>query len=259
VRVSNVNIQIAANAEELTWAAAEQFARLAAAAVREKGLFTVALAGGSTPKNFYALLADSNQPFRARLPWHSIHFFWGDERHVPPDHPDSNYGMAREAMLVRAPVPLENVHRIKSENADAVKAADEYEQTLREFFKLKQGQLPRFDLILLGLGPDGHTASIFPGAKVINEESRLVVAPWVKKFDSYRISLTPPVLNNSSFLIFLVSGADKAGALREVLEGEYHPERFPAQLINPPNGKLLWLVDQTAARFLSETQGKNES
>ncbi|MGH9883408.1 MAG: 6-phosphogluconolactonase [Pyrinomonadaceae bacterium] len=245
-------IQVSANAQELSRSAAEQFVRLAIEAEREKGLFTVALAGGSTPKNLYALLANGNELYRAQLCWEKIHFFWGDERHVPPDHPDSNYRMANEAMLARVPVPLENVHRIKSELADAGKAAAEYEHTLREFFRLAAGQTPRFDLILLGMGPDGHTASIFPNSDVINEKSRLVVAPWIEKFKSYRITLTPPVLNNAAAVIFLVSGAEKAKVLREVLEGNYQPELFPVQLIRPSLGNVLWLVDREAARLLSE-------
>ncbi len=142
------------------------------------------------------------------------------------------------------------MHRIKSENADAANAADDYEQALREFFRLKEEQLPCFDLILLGMGPDGHTASIFPGTDVINEKHRLVAAPWIEKFNSYRITLTPPVLNHAASVIFLVSGADKAKTLREVLQGVYQPDRFPAQLIWPSNGKVLWLVDQEAASFL---------
>ncbi len=179
---ADAEIEVVASVQELSRIAAEQFVRLAVEAVREKGLFTVALSGGATPRNVYAKLANQNEPLRAQLPWNKIHFFWGDERHVPPDHPDSNYRMAREAMLERAAVPTENVHRIKSENADAANAADDYEQALREFFRLKEEQLPCFDLILLGMGPDGHTASIFPGTDVINEKHRLVAAPWIEKF-----------------------------------------------------------------------------
>ncbi len=243
-------IQIFADAQELSRAAAEEFVRMAVEAVRERGTFTVALAGGSTPRSLYTLLASWSEPFRARVPWDKIHFFWGDERHVPPEHAESNYRMARETMLERAPVPSENVHRIKSENMNAAKAAEEYEETLREFFKLAEGQLPRFDLILLGVGPDGHIASIFLGTEVVNEKSLLVAAPWVEKFKSHRITLTPPVLNNAACIIFLVSGAEKAEVLREILEGDYRPERFPAQIISPTNGRLLWLADQSAARLL---------
>ncbi len=246
----NQAIQVASNAQELSRLAAEQFVRLAVEAEREKGRFTVALAGGSTPRTLYSLLASRDEPFRAQLPWDSIHFFWGDERHVSPDHPDSNYRMVFEAMLSNVSVPTENIYRIKSEIADAAIAADEYERTLREIFKLTEGQLPRFDLILLGIGPDAHMASIFPGSPVINEKSRLVAAPWVEKLQSSRITLTPPVLNNAAVVIFLVAGPEKAKALHEVLESDYQPERFPAQLLRGNKGRVLWLVDQQAAMML---------
>jgi 6-phosphogluconolactonase len=246
----NLAMQVATNAQELSRLAAEHVVRLAVEAVREKGFFTLALAGGSTPASLYSLLASNGEPFRAQLPWDNVHFFWGDERHVPPDHPDSNYRMAWQAMLSGVPVPPENIHRIKSEDAVAVRAADDYQDTLRGFFRLTEGQLPRFDLILLGIGPDAHIASIFPGSDVINEKSRLVVAPWVDKLKSSRITLTPPVLNNAAAVIFLVAGAEKAEALYEVLEGGYRPERFPAQLIRNNKGRVLWLVDQQAAALL---------
>jgi 6-phosphogluconolactonase len=151
------------------------------------------------------------------------------------------------------PVPLENVHRIKSEMADAEEAARDYEQVLEKFFKLENGQLPRFDLVVLGMGSDGHTASIFPDSDVINEKRRLVVAPWVEKLRSYRITLTPPVLNKAASTIVLVSGAKKAEILHKVLEGEYRPECFPVQLISPSEGGLLWLADREAAQLLNKT------
>jgi 6-phosphogluconolactonase len=245
-------IQVAEDQEELGRFAAAQFVGRAIEAEREKGVFTVALAGGSTPKTLYELLANGNEPYRAQLCWDKIHFFWGDERHVPPDHPDNNYRMVSEAMLTRVPVPLKNIHRIKSEIADAAEAARKYEYTIREFFRLGKGQLPRFDLVLLGMGQDGHTASIFPNSDVINENERLVVASWIEKFKSYRITLTLPVLNNAASVILLVSGAEKARALSEVLEGDYRPESLPVQLVRPTTGNLLWLVDREAARLLKE-------
>ena len=247
------DVHISANSEELARFAAEQFVRLAIEAQRERGLSTVALAGGSTPKTLYVLLASEQESYRAQLDFGMIHFFWGDERHVPPDHPDSNYRMASEAMLSKVPVPLENVHRIKSEMADAEEAARDYEQVLEKFFKLENGQLPRFDLVVLGMGSDGHTASIFPDSDVINEKRRLVVAPWVEKLRSYRITLTPPVLNKAASTIVLVSGAKKAEILHKVLEGEYRPEFFPVQLISPSEGGLLWLADREAAQLLNKT------
>ncbi len=202
---------------------------------------TVALSGGSTPKLLFELLADPNEPFRDQISWHDIHFFWSDERHVPPDHPDSNYRMANEAMLRHVPVPANNIHRVPSENPSAPEAASEYEQTLIE---ITQQSLPRLDLILLGLGADGHTASIFPGSEVLHETKRLVAAPWVEKFQTYRITMTLPLLNNGASVVFLVSGSEKASIVKEVLEG---PEKYPAQAVKPTNGQLLWMLDEGAA------------
>ena len=243
-------IEILSNLQELTQRAAEGFVHQAAEAVQAKRFFTVALSGGSTPKGLYSLLADENDLYRAKVEWDKIHFFWGDERHVPPDHPESNYRMAYEALLSKVAVPPDNVHRIKAEDPNAADAAGDYEEILREFFKLGQGQKPRFDLVLLGMGPEGHTASLFPGSEVIHEESRLVAAPWVEKFKTYRITLTPPVLNNAICVMFLVGGEEKAETLKSVLQGEYRPDQFPAQVIHPVNGRLFWLVDREAARFL---------
>jgi 6-phosphogluconolactonase len=201
-------IQIFANAQELARGAAEYFLARSREAVAEKGFFTVALSGGSTPKILYELLVST------QVPWTKIHFFWSDERHVPPDHPDSNYRMAYEAMLSRVPVPENNVHRVHGENPDAAKAAYEYEQTL----------LP-LDLILLGLGTDGHTASI----------------------NTYRITMTLPLLNTGASVLFLVSGAEKAEIVKDVIEG---PKQYPAQLVQPTHGQLLWMLDKDAASSL---------
>lgn len=243
-------VQVLVDADEIARVAADEFVRHALEVAQSKEFFTVALSGGSTPKKLYSFLASEAGSFRARVPWDKIHFFWGDERHVPPDHSDSNYRMVYEAMLSKVPVPLENVHRIKAENPDAGKAAEDYERVLREFFRSETVQLPLFDLVLLGMGSDGHTASIFPGTEVILEQKRYVVAYWVEKFNTYRITLTPPALNNAIFVIFLVTGEEKAETLRVVLQGPYQPERSPAQLIRPTNGSILWLVDQAAARLL---------
>ena len=226
-------IEVYANSQELARGAAEYFVARSSEAVAQKGFFTVALSGGSTPKVLYQLLADENEPFRAQVPWAKIHFFWSDERHVPPDHPDSNYRMAYEAMLSRVPVPESSIHRVHSENPNADEAARQYEQTLLQL-----------DLILLGLGPDGHTASIFPGSEVLHETKRLVAAPWVEKFNSYRITMTLPLLNSGAVVLFLVSGAEKAGILKEVLEG---PKKYPAQFVQPTHGQLLWMLDKDAA------------
>ncbi|GAB1538359.1 6-phosphogluconolactonase [Scytonema sp. NUACC21] len=244
------DIQVVANAEEISFKAAEEFVHRAQEAIQARGIFTIALAGGSTPKSLYTLLASDTASFRERVPWNKVHFFWGDERHVPPDHPDSNYRMVKERLLSQVPVLPENVHRILTENPDPGTAANKYEQVLQDIFALRQGQLPRFDLVLLGMGPDGHTASLFPGTNAIHEHIHLVAAPWVEKQNTYRVTLTPPVLNNALYTIFLVSGAEKAETLRAVLEDDPDPDRFPAQIIRPKQGRLLWLVDRAAARLL---------
>jgi 6-phosphogluconolactonase len=231
-------IQIFPNSMELARAAAELFVVRCREAVEERGSFTVALSGGSTPKLLFELLAGE---FREQIAWSSIHFFWSDERHVPPDHPESNYRMADEAMLSHVPVSANNVHRVPSENPSAAQAASEYEQTV---ITITQQPLPRLDLILLGLGTDGHTASIFPGSEVLHETKRLVAAPFVEKFQTYRITMTLPLLNNGASVVFLVSGSEKASIVKEVLEG---PERYPAQAVKPTNGELLWMLDEEAA------------
>ena len=237
--------------QELFAAAAEEVVRTGNDAVAERGRFTIALAGGSTPKSLYNLLATNA---RTTLPWDHMFFFWGDERHVPPADPESNYRMAEEAMLSKVPVPPGNVFRIKTENPEAAAAAEDYEKTIRKFFALEPGQFPRFDLILLGMGPDGHTASLFPGTAALQEKSRLVVANWVEKMKTHRISLTLPVLNAARCVTFLVSGTDKAPALKAVLEENVPPEQYPAKLVKPSEGKLIWLIDRAAASQLTSTK-----
>lgn len=226
--------------------AADGFRRCANSAVTTRGRFTAALSGGSTPKGLYSLLATDSS-----LPWDKIYFFFGDERHVPPDSPESNYRMASEALLSRIPAPANNVFRVPAEIPDADQAASTYEQTIRQFFKTAPGHFPRFDLILLGIGPDGHTASLFPKTKALQEKSRLFVANWVEKFQTNRLTLTLPVLNNAAEAMFLVSGQDKAPALHAVLESDEPGELYPAKLVQPTNGKLIWLVDRAAAGELA--------
>jgi 6-phosphogluconolactonase len=248
--MSEPRIRVFADLTELTRAAAGEVARLAESAVAERGRFTWALSGGSTPRPVYESLA--GDPYRERLPWSAIHTFWGDERHVPPDHPESNYRMAREAMIDRVPVPAGNVHRVAAEDADARRAAAAYESELRSFFGLAPGEWPAFDLMLLGIGPDGHTASLFPGSPALRERDHLVVAPWVEAQRTFRITLTPPVLNHARLSLFLVSGEDKADALRAVIEGEREPDRYPAQVVE---GNVLWMVDRAAASRLENAGG----
>ncbi len=229
--------------------AAQEFIHAAAGAVRDKGSFNVVLAGGSTPKALYSLLV--NDPtLRSQVSWDKMHLFFGDERHVPPDHPDSNFRMATEAMIAKAPLKPEQVTRIKGEYPDTEKAALEYENALREYFKLKDGD-PRFDLLFAGMGNEGHTLSLFPGTKALHADGRLVVRNWIGKLYTERVTLTAPAASNAAQIIFIVTGADKALALKGVLEGPFEPEQLPAQLLQPQNGKLLWLVDAAAGSMLS--------
>ena len=234
--------------QDLFQAAAEEVIRSATDAVAQRGRFTIALSGGSTPRNLYTLIAANAS---ATLPWDQMFFFWGDERHVPQDSPDSNYRMAQEALLSKVPVPPANIFPVPAENPDAAQAAEIYEQTLRKFFAVAPGEFPRFDLILLGMGPDGHTASLFPETPALQEKSRLVVANWVEKLGSSRITFTLPLLNAARRVAFLVSGTDKAAALHEVLEGSAPSEKYPSRLVQPSEGKVIWFVDRAAASELS--------
>lgn len=234
--------------QDLFRAAAEEVIRTATSAIAERSRFTVALSGGSTPKGMYTLIAANAS---ASLPWDRMFFFWGDERHVPPDNAESNYRMTEETLLSKVPVPAANIFRAPAENPDASAAAEAYEQTLRKFFTLAPGEFPRFDLILLGIGPDGHTASLFPETAALQERSRLVVANWVEKLKTSRITFTLPVLNAARCVAFLVSGTDKSAALHEVLEGDAPAERYPSKLVQPSDGKLIWFVDRGAASGLS--------
>ncbi len=246
----NREIRILADGAAIAKRAAQEFAQAAAEAVRAKGSFNVALAGGSTPKALYSLLV--NDPaLRSQVPWDKIHLFFGDERHVAPDHPDSNYRMASEAMISKSPLKPEQVTRIKGEYPDADQAALEYEKTLCEYFKLKAGEYPRFDLVLAGMGNEGHTLSLFPGTKALHPDGRLVVRNWIGKLYTERITLTAPAASNATLIIFMVAGADKAPALKAVLEGPFEPDQLPAQLLQPQNGKLLWLVDTAAGNMLA--------
>ena len=248
----SIQITVVKDLDEISRMAADQILRQANRTRPAAAPFTIALSGGATPAKLHVRL--SGEPsLRDRLPWGDMHFFWGDERHVPPDDPQSNYRMARDTLLAAAPIPAQNIHRVLAEEPDAGLAAEKYERELSAFFNTAAGKQPRFDCVLLGLGLDGHTASLFPGTKAVGEKKRLVVANWVEKLKTHRITLTAPVLNNAALIIFLISGQEKAGVLKEVLEGDYRPELLPAQLIRPVHGRLLWLVDQAAAGCLSGT------
>ena len=232
-------------------AAAEDVVHTANDAVGQRGCFTIALSGGSTPKSLYNLLATNA---RTSLPWDRVFFFWGDERHVPLTDPESNYRMTEETLLSKIPVAATNVFRIPGENPNAAAAAEAYEQTVQKFFGLQPGQFPSFDLILLGMGPDGHTASLFPGSAALREKSRLVVANWVEKFRTSRITFTLPVLNAARRVAFLVSGTEKAAALHAVLQSDAPGEQYPSKLVRPGDGSVIWFVDRAAASELSTSQ-----
>lgn len=245
---ASVDVRMLSTPQQLFQAAAEEVIGAAKDAIARRGRFTIALSGGSTPKNLFSLIAANAA---ASLPWDKVFFFWGDERHVPPDDADSNYRMARESLLSKLPIPEANIFRVPAENKDAEAVAEAYEQTLKNFFLLKPDEVPHFDLILLGMGPDGHTASLFPGTAALQEKSRLVVANWVEKLKTSRITFTLPVLNAARIIMFLVSGADKAPVLREVLEGGGGGEKYPSKLVRPSDGKLIWFVDRAAASQLT--------
>jgi 6-phosphogluconolactonase len=246
------DVQTYPDAENLTRAAAEHFLTLAGAAIAARGRFAVAFSGGSTPRATYALLATPE--LAAQVDWSCVHVFWGDERCVPPDHPDSNYRMAREALLDHVPIPAQNVHRIRGE-VEPEEAAAEYERTLRTFFSPvpeerraePEQSAPHFDLVLLGMGGDGHAASLFPGSAALHERMRWVVAYYVDKLQAWRVTLTPVAINAAAQVTFIVSGVGKAKRLQQVLVGPYQPDVLPAQIVRPDGGRLLWLVDAAAA------------
>ena len=238
-------VRTLATPTDLFRGAADEFIRLGRDLVAARGRFVVALSGGSTPRALYSLLAKDYADFS----WSRTFLFFGDERHVPPDHPESNYRMVKEALLDKVSVPRTNVFRVQAENPDAAAAAADYELRIRNFFAVRETAVPTFDLILLGLGPDGHTASLFPDSDGLKEHSRLVVANWVEKFKTHRISFTYPLLNHAKDALFVVSGADKADILRDVLEGNHRPP-YPAQLVEPQN-RLMWMLDEAAASKLS--------
>ena len=240
-----MEIKIVPDNAALNRVAAAEFLGIADSAIADHGRFRVALSGGNTPRAVYSLVAGVRKP---EFPWSKTHIFFGDERSVPPDHPDSNYRMANETLLSKVPIPKENIHRVRTE-LDPESAARDYEEQIRNEFALPENELPRFDLILLGLGDDGHTASLFPGTAALGERTRMVVANWVAKLNTFRITLTYPVLNNAAEDLFIVSGKGKAEIAAKVLSKSETPE-FPAQRVQPANGRLLWLLDQDAAGLL---------
>jgi 6-phosphogluconolactonase len=250
-------IRVFADAEAISRAAADEFVRCAREAVAARGRFTVALSGGSTPKRLYQLLADP--PYRDQVDWSKVELFWGDERSVPPDHNDSNYHTAQEAMLRKLPVSTARVHRMEAERADRDAAARDYEAVLARAFDTTLGTAPpSLDLILLGMGPDGHTASLFPHTTALQETARWVVVNYVPKFATDRMTFTAPVLNRAREVLFLIAGTDKAEPLHEVLEGKPNTDLYPSQLVKPSAGQLVWFVDRSAAAKLTSAVAVKE-
>src|SRR3569833_669542 len=238
----------------LALCAAELFVTIAEEAAARRGRARIAISGGSTPKAAFQLLADPGQPFLQRMPWDKLDLYWVDERTVPPDHPESNYRMTREAMLDRVPLKPEQVHRMEGELEPEIAAA-RYESLLRNTFKLEGAETPRFDLDQLGMGDDGHTASLFPHTEAINEMGRLVTANQVPQKDTWRVTLTWPVINQASTVFFLIGGKNKAKLVKDVFTGRRDPERLPSQLIWPSGGILTLILDKDAAALLPSTDG----
>jgi 6-phosphogluconolactonase len=255
MKVSPANVEVCESPVAVMEAAAEAFVEIAARAVRISGRFAVALSGGSTPKSLYRLLAAD--PYASRVSWPRAHVFWGDERCVPPGDPRSNYQMVREVLLDRVPLPADNIHRIQGED-DPAAAAVAYERLLRALFSTPQGPPrlepgARFDLVLLGMGDNGHTASLFPGLAAVRETERWVVAEYVTEVSMWRVTMTPVVINAAAEVLFLATGGEKAPMLRKVLQGPHQPEVLPAQIVVPRVGRLRWLVDAAAAADLNRS------
>lgn len=242
-------IKIFTDLEELNNFAAEKFVEIATQAIEKRGSFTVALAGGSTPKSLYQLLASEN--FKDKIDWKKVHFFFGDERNVLPENDESNFKMANKSLFQPLKIAETNIFRwqTKLENAETI--ATDYAEKIKKFFQLKENDLLKFDLILLGIGADGHTASLFPFTEALQKTDKIAVANYVEKLKTTRLTLTFPTINNARNIIFLVAGAEKAETLQAVLEGEFSPEKLPSQNVQPKDGNLFWLLDKNVAKLLS--------
>ena len=248
-RPVTVTYQVWPSAAAMALASARLFANKVEQAVASRGIARIAISGGSTPNATFKLLSDPSQPFLATVPWDKLQLFWVDERCVPPNDPESNYGVCRELLLTKVPILEANVFRMEGE-LNPEEAASRYESTLRNVMKLEGAESPAFDLVVLGMGPDGHTASLFPNTEALNEMGRLVVANHVLQKDTWRITLTKPVINHGREVAFLIEGAGKADILAKVLFGPYDPETTPSQLIRPASGKVSFLLDAAAAAKL---------
>ena len=244
-----VTYRVSEDGVALAHAAAEHFAARVKEVVAKRGRARIAISGGSTPKATFALLADTDQPYGKEIPWEKVELFWVDERTVGPDDADSNYRMTREQLLSKVALAPEHVHRIEGE-LDPEEAAAKYESVIRREFRLEGAEAPRFDLLWLGMGDDGHTASLFPHTEGLYQLGRIVIANHVPQKNTWRITLTSPVINEALDVVFLIGGDDKAAPLERVLYGAYDPEETPSQLIQPKNGSLLFLLDRKAAAKL---------
>jgi 6-phosphogluconolactonase len=253
-KLLRIKYYVEPDAAALANRAAQYFVEMTGEAVAGRGRARIAISGGSTPKAAFQALGDPNLPWRKRMPWDKLDLYWVDERSVPPGDPESNFRMTREALLDHVPLRPGHIHRIQGE-LDPQEAASRYESELRNSFRLEGAGSPRFDLVALGLGDDGHTASIFPHTDAIHEMSRLVTANRVPQKDTWRITLTWPVINRASSVFFLVSGQEKAAILNEVLTGPWDVERLPSQLIWPSSGILTLILDKAAAALLPATDG----
>lgn len=250
-RPTTVTYRVYNTPAEVAKAAAELFTSSVNAATNARGIARVAISGGTTPKAMFALMADPSQPFVKQIPWDKLDLYWVDERSVGPEDGDSNYRMTREALLSKVPLPTERIHRMEGE-LEPEEAVARYEAAIRNGFKLEGAETPTFDLILLGMGDDGHTASLFPHTEALNEMNHIVVANHVPQKDTWRITLTWPVINQGREVAFLIEGAGKATVLHDVFEGTYQPETYPSQIIRPASGKLTLLLDAAAAAKLPE-------
>lgn len=247
MKTPRAHVAVLQSSDAVTRCAAERFVASAVEAIRAYGRFHVALSGGTTPKSLYAILASDR--YAARVDWSRVHVFWGDERCVPPADPMSNYRLVRETLIDHVPVPDENVHRIRGED-DPAAAAAAYERELRLVFRTSAGPPvhgARFDLVFLGMGDNGHTASLFPGLTAVREHERWVMAQYVAEVSMWRVTCTPVLFNAAAAVVFLVVGRHKAAILRHVLEGPYQPEVLPAQVVAPHDGSVYWLLDAAAA------------
>jgi 6-phosphogluconolactonase len=241
-------IVVASTIPELFEEAAQLISNAAADAINHTGMFSIALSGGSTPKGLFQLLATDG--WRERIDWSNTHVFWGDDRYVPHADPRSNFRMTKEALLDHVSIPADNIHPVPI-NVPPDEAALRYEQTLRQVLG-KASDFPQLDLNLLGLGENGHTASLFPHRPILHENKRLVVSDFIPEVDMYRITMTAPMINAGRRMVFLIAGESKADVVRDVITGPQQPEQLPAQLIQPANGDLIWLLDSAAATKLPE-------